>query len=86
MKLQNKVLIVDDSELNRSLLADMLQDEYEILEAENGLRAVKLLEFYQFEISLILLDIMTVSYTHLDVYKRQFLMKSDLIWKVWAPL
>ncbi|MEW4413242.1 diguanylate cyclase [Clostridium sp. AN503] len=58
MKLQNKVLIVDDSELNRSLLADMLQDEYEILEAENGLRAVKLLEFYQFEISLILLDIM----------------------------
>ena len=30
MKLQNKVLIVDDSELNRSLLADMLQDEYEL--------------------------------------------------------
>ena len=57
MKLQNKVLIVDDSELNRSLLADMLRDEYEVLEAENGLQAVKLLEFYQFEISLILLDI-----------------------------
>lgn len=57
MKLQNKVLIVDDSELNRSLLADILRDEYEILEADNGLQAVKLLEFYQFEISLILLDI-----------------------------
>lgn len=57
MKLQNKVLIVDDSELNRSLLADMLCDEYEVLEADNGLQAVKLLEFYQFEISLILLDI-----------------------------
>lgn len=57
MKLQNKILIVDDSELNRSLLADMLRDEYEILEAENGLQAIKLLEFHQFEISLILLDI-----------------------------
>lgn len=57
MKLQNKVLIVDDSELNRSLLAEMLCDEYEVLEAGNGLQAVKLLEFHQFEISLILLDI-----------------------------
>ena len=33
MKLKNKILIVDDSELNRSLLADMLLDEYEIMEA-----------------------------------------------------
>lgn len=57
MKLQNKVLIVDDSELNRSLLADMLCNEYEILEAENGLQAMKLLEYRHFEISLILLDI-----------------------------
>lgn len=36
MKSQNKILIVDDSELNRSLLADMLRDEYEVLEAGNG--------------------------------------------------
>lgn len=57
MKFQNKVLIVDDSELNRSLLADMLRDEYEVLEAENGLQAVKILEYHQFQISLILLDI-----------------------------
>lgn len=57
MKSQNKILIVDDSELNRSLLADMLRDEYEVLEAGNGLQAIRLLEFHQFEISLILLDI-----------------------------
>lgn len=57
MKLQNKILIVDDSALNRSLLADMLRDEYDVLEAENGVKAIKLLEFHQFEISLILLDI-----------------------------
>ena len=34
-----KILIVDDSEINRSLLSDMLSDEYEILEAENGMEA-----------------------------------------------
>ena len=57
MKLRNKVLIVDDSELNRSLLADMLRDDYEVLEANNGVQAVRLLEYYQYESSLILLDI-----------------------------
>ena len=60
MKFQNKILIVDDSELNRSLLADMLCDEYEILEAENGMQAIKLLEFHQFEISLILLSLIHI--------------------------
>ena len=35
----NKVLIVDDSEINRSLLADILSEQYEILEAENGMEA-----------------------------------------------
>ncbi len=33
---QGKILIVDDTEMNRSMLADMLQEDYEILEAENG--------------------------------------------------
>lgn len=33
---QLKVLIVDDSELNREMLGSMLGDEYEIVEAENG--------------------------------------------------
>ena len=67
MKCQNKVLIVDDSELNRSLLADMLCNEYEILEAENGLQAIRILEFYQFEISLILLDIVMPEMDGLEV-------------------
>ena len=33
---KEKILIVDDSEMNRSILADMLNDEYETMEAENG--------------------------------------------------
>ena len=52
-----KILIADDSEMNRSILADMLEEEYEILEAENGLEAVTILKSRETEISLLLLDI-----------------------------
>lgn len=53
---KEKILIVDDSEMNRSILADMLGDEYEIMEAENGVQAVDILQKQATEISLILLD------------------------------
>ena len=43
---KKKILIVDDSEINRSLLSDMLSDEYEILEAENGMEASAILHDY----------------------------------------
>ena len=54
---KQKILIVDDSEMNRSILADMLGEEYEILEAENGSEGVAMLNKYNTEISLVLLDI-----------------------------
>ena len=54
---KQKILIVDDSEMNRSILADMLGDEYEILEAENGNEGVAMLQKRGEEISLVLLDI-----------------------------
>ena len=38
-KLQ-KILIADDNEINRAILADMLGDEYEILEASDGKQAM----------------------------------------------
>ncbi len=52
-----KILIVDDSELNRSLLSDMLCDTFDILEAENGMQAIEILHEHELEISLMLLDI-----------------------------
>lgn len=52
-----KILIVDDSEMNRGILADMLKGQYEILEAENGIEAVRLLHTYGARISLVLLDV-----------------------------
>ncbi|MCM1533925.1 MAG: response regulator [Corallococcus sp.] len=54
---KGKILIVDDSEMNRSILSDILADEYEIIEASDGLEAMDLLGKYKDSISLVLLDI-----------------------------
>ena len=51
-----KILIVDDSELNRELLASMLEDEYEIYQVENGKKAIDILEKSREEFKLVLLD------------------------------
>lgn len=52
-----KILIVDDSELNRELLAGMLEDEYEIYQVENGKKAIDILEENREQFKLVLLDI-----------------------------
>ena len=51
------ILIVDDSEMNRIILNEMLKDEYRILEADNGRTAVDMVDRYGDELSLVLLDI-----------------------------
>lgn len=56
-KIEHTILIADDSEMNRSLLADMLGDEYNILEAEDGTEALALLQQESSKIDLVLLDI-----------------------------
>ena len=52
-----RILIVDDSEMNRRILSEMLKGEFEILEAENGEACLDMLDRYETKISLILLDI-----------------------------
>lgn len=52
-----KILIVDDSEMNREILSAILGDEFDILEAENGEECVSLIRKYGTDISLVLLDI-----------------------------
>ena len=51
------IMIVDDSEINREILASILEEDYQIIEAENGEDCLRLLQKYGTEISLILLDI-----------------------------
>lgn len=51
------VLIIDDSEMNRAILNEMLKDEYCILEADNGRTALDMVDRYGDKLSLVLLDI-----------------------------
>lgn len=52
-----KVLIADDSEMNRLILTEILGSDFDIIEAPDGAKAVEALKQYQTEISLLLLDI-----------------------------
>lgn len=69
-----KILIVDDSELNRELLAGMLEDEYEIYQVENGKKAIDILEENREQFKLVLLDInipVMDGYEVLSIMKRR---------------
>ena len=55
---KQKVLIVDDSEMNRVLLTDILEGQYEVTEAENGRQAMEILNQNETDFWFILLDIM----------------------------
>lgn len=56
-KVKHQILIVDDSLINRMILKEILEEDFRILEAENGAEAVELLGQYETGISLVLLDI-----------------------------
>lgn len=54
---QGTVLIVEDQEINRDILIDMLEDKASILQAANGISAITTLGQKKDEISLVLLDL-----------------------------
>jgi len=56
-KSRQKILIVDDAEMNRAILSVMLAKDYEIIEAQNGVQAIAMLQKHEGELSLVLLDI-----------------------------
>lgn len=56
-KVRGKLLIVDDVEVDRKILAAMLENDYQIMEAEDGQQAIDLLEKYHDEILIVLLDL-----------------------------
>lgn len=54
---KQQILVVDDSELNRGILIEMLKEEFDIIEAENGKEAVDKIRKYGKKLSVVLLDI-----------------------------
>lgn len=72
--MRDKVLIIDDAQFNREMLAEMLEDEYTILFAEDGQKGIEMLEAYKDEICVILLDlVMPVmnGYDVLEIMKKR---------------
>lgn len=54
---KSNVLIVDDAPINRELLAYILQDRYQVFQAENGKQAIEMIESQERIYRLVLLDI-----------------------------
>ena len=68
MEPKQKILIVDDSEINRAMLKEILGESYEYLEAENGLRAIEILR-RRTDIALVLLDLIMPEMDGFDVLR-----------------
>ena len=54
---RKKLLIADDSEMNRAILANMLEQDFEIMEVSDGKEALAALQIYRKDLSALLLDI-----------------------------
>lgn len=70
-KIQNKprILIVDDSEFNRAILKEILEETYEIIEADGGNEALHKIDEYGMKNSLVLLDIIMPEKDGFEVLK-----------------
>ena len=64
---RQQILIVDDSEMNRAILTEILKKDYRILEAENGEECIRILEQYGTDISLVLLDLVMLKMDGFEV-------------------
>lgn len=68
------VLVVDDQEINRDALGAILEDEYQIIYAENGKQALELIDKYIDDLSIVLLDLIMPELNGFEVLK---IMTSD---------
>lgn len=66
----NTMLIVDDEELNRAIIANLFQDEYDIVEAQDGLQGLELIAQLENSLCAVLLDVMMPRLDGLEVLRR----------------
>ena len=67
--MNNAILIVDDQEINRAMLVEGFRSRYEILEAEDGFKALELLEKNP-NIAAVLLDLVMPGMDGIEVLKK----------------
>lgn len=65
------MVIVDDLKINREILKSIFKSDFDILEAETGEEALEIIEEYQNEIDMVLLDLMLPGISGLDVLARR---------------
>ena len=68
-KTKQQVLIVDDSELNRQILAEILAEDFVTIEATDGKECISILKKKGTDISLVLLDIVMPVMNGFEVLK-----------------
>jgi PAS domain S-box-containing protein len=74
-----KILVVDDEEFLRILLADLLSElGHEVIQAGNGVEALKIYKNMKDEIDLVILDIIMPFMDGFDVFKELKQIKSDV--------
>jgi len=67
---RKKILIVDDNSINRAILSNILSDEYDLMEAENGKQALQMIEIELQSLDLILLDLVMPEIDGLEVLRQ----------------
>lgn len=71
------VLVVDDSDMNRFLLSQILLDDYNVIEACDGVEATQIIQDHFKELSIVLLDIVMLRMDGFGVL--EFMNANDLI-------
>lgn len=66
MSSKRRVLIVDDEKTNRKILSKILSEDYEVLEADNGATALKMLQKPDHHIDVVLLDLLMPEFDGFD--------------------
>ena len=78
--MENTVLIVDDDEMERQMIADVLSDRYNIMQAESGNIAIKIIDDMVNTLSAIILDYMMLDGNGIDVLEH--MNKTNAIKKI----
>lgn len=75
--MRDKILVVDDMEINREILYGIFESDYEVLLAADGRQAIELIQHVNKELSLILLDIVMPDVDGFEV--MEFLKEKELL-------
>ena len=65
-----KILIVDDAELNREMLASIFEEQYVVIEAADGVEACRLIDYFGTDIAIVFLDLMMPRMNGLEVLEH----------------